>query len=80
MVANLQTLSNDPLFGANHLTAIRWVLASFVALGHFGLTTTGYGPFRIYQWTGGYMAVNGFFVLSGLLIMKSLASRNDLKS
>lgn len=26
------------------------------------------------------MAVNGFFVLSGLLIMKSLASRNDLKS
>jgi len=26
------------------------------------------------------MAVNGFFVLSGLLIMKSLATRNDLKS
>jgi len=26
------------------------------------------------------MAVNGFFVLSGLLIMKSLATRNNLKS
>ncbi len=70
----------DPLFGKNHFTPIRWVLAGFVALGHFWLTTTGYEPFRIHQWTGGYMAVNGFFVLSGLLIMKSLATRNDLKS
>jgi len=56
------------------------VLAGLVALGHFWLTTTGYEPIRIHQWTGGYMAVNGFFVLSGLLIMKSLATRNDLKS
>lgn len=70
----------DPLFGDNHLTPIRWVLAGFVALGHFWLTTTGDEPFRIHQWTGGYMAVNGFFVLSGLLIMKSLATRNDFKS
>ena len=48
----------DPLFGANHFTPIRWMLAGFVALGHFWLVTTGYEPFRIHQWTGGYMAVN----------------------
>jgi len=71
---------SDPLFQDNHLTPIRWILAGFVALGHFWLMTTGYEPFRIHQWTGGYMAVNGFFVLSGLLIMKSLATRNDLRS
>jgi len=80
MVSTLPSAPNDPLFGHNHFTPIRWVLAGLVALGHFWLTTTGYEPFRIHQWTGGYMAVNGFFVLSGLLIMKSLATRNDLKS
>ncbi|MGJ8563128.1 MAG: acyltransferase family protein [Alphaproteobacteria bacterium] len=80
MVSTLPETPNDPLFGSNHLTPIRWVLAGLVALGHFWLTTTGYEPFRLHQWTGGYMAVNGFFVLSGLLIMKSLATRNDLKS
>lgn len=80
MVSTLPSGPVDPLFGANHFTPIRWVLAGFVALGHFWLTTTGYEPFRLHQWTGGYMAVNGFFVLSGLLIMKSLATRNDLKS
>lgn len=80
MVSTLPNTQSDPLFGSNHFTPIRWVLAGFVALGHFWLTTTGYEPFRLHQWTGGYMAVNGFFVLSGLLIMKSLATRNDLKS
>lgn len=39
----------DPLFGANHLTAVRWVLAAAVALGHLWLLTTGYEPFRIHQ-------------------------------
>lgn len=72
--------SDDPLFGANHLTSVRWVLAGFVALGHLWLLTTAYEPFRIHDWTGGYMAVNGFFVLSGLLIAKSLHMRGDLKS
>lgn len=70
----------DPLFGENHLTVIRWVLAGFVALGHLWLLTKAYEPFRIHDWTGGYMAVNGFFVLSGLLIAKSLHMRNDLKA
>ena len=80
MASTLPSAPNDPLFGHNHFTPIRWVLAGFVALGHFWLMTTGYEPFRIHQWTGGYMAVNGFFVLSGLLIMKSLATRDNLKS
>ena len=80
MVSTITPAPKDPLFGSNHFTPIRWVLAGLVALGHFWLTTTGYEPFRLHQWTGGYMAVNGFFVLSGLLIMKSLATRNNLKS
>lgn len=70
----------DPLLGANHLTAIRWILASLVALGHVFLLTTAWEPTRIHQWTGGYMAVNGFFVLSGMLIAKSLSFRGDLKA
>ncbi|WP_017932084.1 acyltransferase family protein [Robiginitomaculum antarcticum] len=69
----------DPLMSGNHLTAVRWVLAGLVALGHIFLLTTAYEPIRIHQWTGGYMAVNGFFVLSGLLIAKSLDLRRDLK-
>lgn len=73
-------IRRDPLMGPNHLTLMRWILASFVAIGHYWLLTTAYEPTRIYQWTGGYMAVNGFFMLSGLLIAKSLHSRNDLKS
>lgn len=69
----------DPLIGANHLTAVRWVLAGLVALGHIFLLTEAYEPVRVHQWTGGYMAVNGFFVLSGLLIAKSLDLRRDLR-
>lgn len=70
--------ASDPLFGANHLTAVRWGLAGLVALGHVFLLTTGYEPIRIHHWTGGYMAVNGFFVLSGLLIAKSLSTRRHI--
>lgn len=69
----------DPLMGANHLTAIRWILAGLVAFGHLFLLTTAYEPARIHHWTGSYMAVNGFFVLSGILIAKSLDMRRDLK-
>ncbi|GHA94044.1 acyltransferase [Algimonas arctica] len=72
-------MPRDPLMGANHLTAVRWILAAIVALGHVFLLTTGWEPIRIHQWTGGYMAVNGFFVLSGMLIAKSLDLRRDLK-
>ncbi|GHB05490.1 acyltransferase [Algimonas arctica] len=72
-------IPRDPLMGSNHLTAVRWLLASLVALGHVYLLTTAYEPVRVHQWTGGYMAVNGFFVLSGMLIAKSLDLRRDLK-
>lgn len=63
---------HDPLLRANHLTPVRWVLALMVMLGHAWFVTTGYEPFRIHDWTASYMAVNGFFILSGLLIAKSL--------
>lgn len=76
----IDVAADDPLFRANHLTAVRWVLAALVAVGHVFLLTTAYEPTRIYQWTGGYMAVNGFFVLSGLLIAKSLNTRRQLGS
>jgi len=65
---------------ANHFTILRWVLAGLVALGHMWILTTGYEPFRIHEWTGSYMAVNGFFILSGLLIAKSLHTRRNMKA
>jgi peptidoglycan/LPS O-acetylase OafA/YrhL len=70
----------DPLMRANHFTVLRWLLAGLVALGHMWLLPTGYEPFRIHEWTGGYMAVNGFFILSGLLIAKSLHTRRNMKA
>ncbi|PCI53097.1 MAG: acyltransferase [Alphaproteobacteria bacterium] len=70
----------DPLMGANHFTLLRWILAGLVALGHMWLLTTNYEPFRIHDWTGSYMAVNGFFMLSGLLIAKSLHTRRNMKA
>ena len=72
--------ANDPLFRANHFTAVRWVLAIAVVLGHVWLLTTGFEPLRIHEWTASYMAVNGFFVLSGLLIAKSLHTRRDMRA
>ncbi len=69
----------DPLFGANHFTVLRWFLASAVVVGHAWLIPTGYEPSRVYKWTFSYLAVNGFFILSGLLIAKSLATRQDIK-
>lgn len=69
----------DPLFGANHFTLLRWGLALSVVIGHAWMIPTGYEPTRVHDWTLSYLAVNGFFILSGLLIAKSLATRNDLK-
>ncbi len=62
----------DSLFTANHLTPVRWVLALMVMLGHAWFVTEGYEPIRLHDYTASYMAVNGFFILSGLLITKSL--------
>ena len=57
----------DPLFGANHFTLLRWFLACAVVVGHAWMIPTGYEPTRIHDWTFSYLAVNGFFILSGLL-------------
>ncbi|MAN73079.1 MAG: acyltransferase [Henriciella sp.] len=70
----------DPLFGTNHFTLLRWFLAGAVLVGHAWMIPTGYEPTRIHDWTFSYLAVNGFFILSGLLIAKSLATRNELAS
>lgn len=80
MNASSTGFANDPLFRANHFTAVRWVLAIAVVLGHVWLLTTGFEPLRIHDWTASYMAVNGFFVLSGLLIAKSLHTRRDMRA
>ena len=69
---------SDPLFGANHFTLLRWGLALAVVVGHAWMIPIGYEPLRIHDWTFSYLAVNGFFILSGLLIAKSLATRNDI--
>ncbi len=76
----MRTGGNDPLMGSNHLTVVRWLLAGAVAIGHVFLLTEGFEPLRIHEWTASYMAVNGFFVLSGLLIAKSLHMRRDIKA
>lgn len=64
--------NRDSLFQQNHLTPVRWCLALMVMVGHAWFTATGFEPLRIHQWSGSYLAVNGFFILSGLLIAKSL--------
>ena len=79
VAATPYNVPRDPLMGGNHLTAVRWVLAGLVALGHAFLLTEAREPVRIHQWTGGYMAVNGFFVLSGMLIAKSLDLGGSLR-
>lgn len=65
----------------NHFTAIRIGLAMSVALAHAWITVIGPDlgdPFRIHDLSISYMAVNGFFVLSGFFIAKSLDERCDL--
>ncbi len=68
----------DPLFGANYFTLLRWALALGVVIGHAFMITTGYEVTRIHEWTLSYLSVNGFFILSGLLISKSLNTRPQL--
>ena len=78
MQGGTQFSIEDPLNGQNHFTAIRWGLAGAVALGHAWVLTLGPEPFQIHGRLASYMAVNGFFILSGLLIAKSLHMRRDL--
>jgi len=74
------TVSRDPLFGDNHLTAIRLFLALTVAVCHSWSLTLDWNPLRFHDWKWHWLAVNGFFVLSGLLIAKSLHLRADIRS
>ncbi len=69
----------DPLFGKNHLTPVRLVLAGLVVIGHACLLADGHDPIRIHDWTLAWLAVNGFFIVSGMLIAKSLASGRSLR-
>lgn len=64
----------DSLNTDNHLTPVRWVLALLVMVGHAWLVGTGSDTVHIHQWLISYIAVNGFFILSGLLIAKSLVT------
>lgn len=59
----------------NYLNAVRLILAFTVCFDHAGLITKGGQGTELVKIFGvslGYIAVNGFFVLSGLLICRSL--------
>lgn len=73
-----QNGESDPLYGDNHLTFIRWVLASVVAISHVGHLTRDADMPRIFGILMGDYGVNGFFIISGILIAKSLHARGDL--
>ncbi|PHR62830.1 MAG: acyltransferase [Robiginitomaculum sp.] len=65
----------------NSLNAVRLFLALAVAIAHALTIKNGLGSIeriRIFDLTTSYMAVNGFFMLSGMLIAWSLSFRKDL--
>lgn len=67
----------------NRFTPIRIVLASLVMLEHVFVVVMGTGPgpvIAIHSWSVGYLAVNGFFILSGFLIANSLERRDNLRA
>ena len=68
----------DPLFEANYLTGVRWGLAGAVMIAHAWEVNDGMDPLGVYNWQASDLAVNGFFILSGMLIAKSLATRRHL--
>ncbi len=67
----------------NRFTPIRFVLASLVMLEHVFVVIRGpeLSPLIAANgWSTGYLAVNGFFILSGFLIADSLERRSDAKA
>ncbi len=76
--ATLAEALNRP---ANLLTPVRLLLALGVVLGHSFVNIIGDGdpePLILFNITISYAAVNGFFVLSGLLISRSFDRNPDL--
>jgi peptidoglycan/LPS O-acetylase OafA/YrhL len=66
---------------ANLFTPIRMILALGVLLGHSYVVNLGEGipePLSMFDMTISYVAVNGFFILSGLLITRSIDRNPDL--
>ena len=73
---NLDAILNDP---SNAITPLRLMLALIVVVEHALMLVTPPGTalgIDVFGMSPAYIAVNGFFVLSGALIAKSLISRN----
>ena len=73
-----RALPEDPLFETNYLTGVRWALAGAVMIAHAWEINDGMDPLGVYNWQASDLAVNGFFILSGMLIAKSLETRRHL--
>jgi peptidoglycan/LPS O-acetylase OafA/YrhL len=68
---------------ANQFNLVRLLLALLVCFDHAGLVVTGQmktEPLQLFGLSSGYLAVNGFFILSGILIAKSLSERGVSRS
>jgi len=77
---NSQTLGQALSGSANLFTPLRMLMALGVLLGHSYVVVSGQGvpePLSLFGWTISYVAVNGFFILSGLLITRSLDRNPD---
>ncbi|MBA4801073.1 MAG: acyltransferase [Euryhalocaulis sp.] len=78
-----KTIGNSATTRDNFFTPIRLCLAGAVALSHSWIVFSGRSapdPFAYNDLTLSYMAVNGFFILSGFFIAKSLNDRQNLIS
>ncbi|WP_022698138.1 acyltransferase family protein [Euryhalocaulis caribicus] len=78
-----KTIGNSATTRDNFFTPIRLCLAGAVALSHSWIVFSGRSapdPFAYNDLTLSYMAVNGFFILSGFFIAKSLDDRQNLTS
>ncbi len=74
-VGNSSCLEEKLASRENNFNLVRLVLALVVCLDHAGLVWSGQTHsemLRIGSVSGGFLAVNGFFVLSGMLIARSL--------
>ncbi|WP_081639402.1 acyltransferase family protein [Euryhalocaulis caribicus] len=78
-----KTIGNSATTRDNFFTPIRLCLAGAVAFSHSWIVFSGRSapdPFAYNDLTLSYMAVNGFFILSGFFIAKSLDDRRNLIS